>query len=201
MRIKDSVIVSAISVTLSAAVLMSGCTSAAAKRIEGDYKAEYDSTYIIENIFEEQAYDVKAEGVIITPYRLSLSDGQFTIEMDVDGYRESFENYLDKNMDKITSAMVISYGFGDDDESKEEFISYTTFETFDEFTNYMRNDFLASMGFDSMTPQTKTGKYTVSGKQIKFIQDDYEFTGKVNGDGTITVEGADVSPLEFKLDK
>ena len=52
-----------------------------------------------------------------------------------------------------------------------------------------------------MTSQTKTGKYSVSGKNIKFKQSDYEFTGTINSDGTLTVEGADVSPLEFSLVK
>lgn len=181
------------------AVLLGGCTTAATKKIEGDYNAEYDSTYILENIFEQEGYDVEAEGVIITPYRLSLKDGKFTLEMDVEGYEASFTAYLDKNIDKITDAMVISYGFGDDDESKEEFIGYTTFNTFDEFTEYMRQDFIATMGFDSMTAQTKTGSYSVTGDKVKFkTNEDYEFSGKVDPDGTITVEGADVSPLEFK---
>ena len=201
MRIRNSVIVSAISVILCTAFLFSGCTSAATKKIEGDYKAEYDSTYILESIFEQQAYDVKAEGVIITPYSLSLKDGKFTLEMDVEGYKKSFIEYLDKNIDAITTAMIVSYGYGDDEESKEEFLTYTTFNTFEEFTEYIRQDFIATMGFDSMTSQTKTGKYSVSGKNIKFKQSDYEFTGTVNDDGTLTVEGADVSPLEFSLAK
>ena len=199
MRLKDSVIVRAISVTLMSVLLLSGCTTAAQKKLEGNYNAEYDSTYILENIFEQQGYDVEAEGVIITPYRLSLSEGKFTMEMDVEGYQRSFTEYLDKNMDKITSAMIISYGFGDDEESKEEFISFTTFNTFDEFTEYMKQDLITTMGFDSMTSQTKTGGYSVSGDNIKFkTSEDYEFTGKSDPDGAITVEGADVSPLEFK---
>lgn len=197
MRIRNSVIVSAFSVILITAFILCGCTSAATKKIEGNYEAEFDSTYVLEEIFKQQAYDVKAEGVIITPYRLSLKDGNFTIEMDVEGYNKSFTEYIDKNIDAITTAMIISYGYGDDEESKQEFLGYTTFDTFDEFKEFIKQDFIATMGFDSMTSQTKTGKYSVSGKNIKFKQDDYDFKGTVNPDGTLTVEGADVSPLEF----
>ena len=199
MRLRDSVKVIAVLAALLPALLIGGCSSGSySKTLDGDYRAEYDSTYILENIFEQEGYEVEAEGVIITPYRLSVKEGKFTLEMDLEGYEKSFTEYLDKNIDKITDAMVISYGFGDDDESKEEFIGYTTFDTFDEFKEYMKADFIATMGFDSMTPQTKTGNLTSSGCNIKFKTDeDYEFSGLINDDGTITVEGADVSPLEF----
>ena len=188
----------AVTILVTATMLAVTSCSDSTEQIEGTYTAEYDATSILTDTLKEQNYEIEAVGTITAPYRLSLTQNEYTIELDTASYEQSFTEFLDNNIDQISTQMLVSMGLADTEEDRSRFIQITEFETFEEFEEDLKQDLIKAMDFDNMDAQKQQGKYTYRNKTIKFKAEN-NFEGTVNEDGTITVNQPN-RQLEFIKD-
>ena len=173
-------------ILVTTTLLTTSACSDSTNEIQGTYTAEYDATNILTDILKEQNYEIEAVGTITAPYRLSLTKNEYTIELDTDAYEQSFTEFLDNNIDQISTQMLVSMGLDNTEEDKARFIKITEFDTFEEFEEDLKQDLIKAMDFDNMDAQKQQGKYTYRNNTIKFKAEN-NFEGTVNEDGTITV--------------
>jgi len=157
-----------------------GLCGCGANKYDGEYKATYDfSELLIDELGEFYEFDSSEEAnTVDVDFYLTLEEGEFSIVLDGDSFKDSLTTFMDANLDNILLA-----AFGVD--TMEEMESMLTLAGYDDYDSF-REEMLSTI-VDSCD-------------DVDF--DEYETEGEftVNKDGTIDFETDDGDEIEAEID-